>query len=306
MAANESVEIKSEIDGAVEEINFEEGHKVKKGQLLMSVDKSKLEAALAQSEANLKMAETTSKRYETLIETRAISTQEFDQAQADLAGNRATVDLMKAQLNDATVEAPFDGVMGARMVSLGQFIVKGTSISFLINDNPMKAEFRVSERYLSRIKEKQTIELAIAAYPNEKFKGEVYFIDPQIDELTRTALIKARVPNPDGKLRRGMFANLELIVNVREKAIVIPETALIPKGDVVTVFIIDSEGKAQPRPVKIGLRQGGIVEVTSGLAAGEKVITEGFQKVGPGSKVVPKAPPAEGTATENKEETLPK
>jgi membrane fusion protein, multidrug efflux system len=303
MAANESVEIKSEIDGAVEEINFDEGHRVKKGQLLISVDKSKLEASLAQAEANLKMAETTSKRYETLIETRAVSTQEFDQTQADLAGNKATVDLMKAQLNDAAIEAPFDGVMGARQVSLGQFIAKGASISFLINDNPMKAEFRVPERYLSRVKEKQAIELAIAAYPNEKFKGEVYFIDPQIDEMTRTALIKARVPNPDGKLRRGMFANLELIVNVREKAVVIPEIALIPQGEKTSVFVIDAESQAQPRPVKIGIRQAGNAEIIDGLKAGEKVIIEGFQKVGPGSKVVPKEPQAEGA--EKTEEAVP-
>jgi membrane fusion protein, multidrug efflux system len=303
MAANESVEIKSEIDGAVEEIKFEEGQRVEKGELLISVDKSKLEASLAQAEANLHMAETTSKRYETLIATQAVSKQEYDQSRADLAANKATADLMKAQLNDATIEAPFDGVMGARLVSIGQFIAKGTSISSLINDNPMKAEFRVPERYLGRVKEKQQIELSIAAYPNEKFKGEVYFIDPQIDEVTRTALIKALVPNPDGKLRRGMFANLELIVNVRKSAIVIPEIALIPQGDNTSVFVIDGESTAQPRPVKVGIRQAGNAEITDGLKAGEKVIIEGFQKVGPGSKVVPKPPQAEGA--EKTEEAMP-
>jgi len=302
MAANESVEIKSEIDGAVEEINFEEGQKVKKGQLLISVDKSKLEATLAQAEANMKMAETTNTRYESLIETRAISKQEFDQAQSSVAANRAAVDLNKAQLKEATITAPFDGVMGDRRVSLGQFVTKGTILTFLINDDPMKAEFYIPERYLSRVKEGQTIELTIAAYPNEKFKGEVYFIDPQIDELTRTALIKARVPNADGKLRRGMFANLELIVNVRENAIMIPDMALIAQGEQVSVFAIDAESQAQPKVVKVGLRQAGMAEILSGLQAGDKVIIEGFQKIGPGSKVVPKAPSSEGAGTEKKEE----
>lgn len=290
MAANESVEIKSEIDGVVEEINFEEGQSVEKGQLLIAVDKSKLEASLAQAEASLKLAETTAKRYQGLIESQAISKQEFDQAQANLEAAKASADLVKAQLKDATIEAPFNGVMGKRLISIGQFITKGASITFLINQNPMKAEFRIPEKYLSRLKEKQTIEIVVAAYPEETFKGEVYFIDPQIDDLTRTALVKAYVPNTDGKLRVGMFANLDLIINVQQDAIVIPETALIPNGDAVSVFVIDAESKAEARPVEVGIRMAGSVEITSGLQAGEKVIIEGFQKLGPGSKVTPREP----------------
>lgn len=292
MAANESVEIKSEIDGAIEEINFEEGQKVEKGQLLIAIDKRKLEASLAQADANLKLAETTGKRYQSLIDSQAISKQEFDQAQADLEANKAAADLVKAQLKDATIEAPFAGIMGERLVSVGQFITKGDSLTFLINQDPMKAEFRIPEKYLGRLKEKQTIEIAVAAYPKDTFKGEVYFIDPQIDAVTRTALVKALVPNPDGKLRVGMFANLDLIVNVRENAVVIPETALIPKDEDLSVFVIDAESKAQPKPVKAGIRMAGLVEMTSGIAAGEKVITEGYQKIGPGSNVIPRDPDA--------------
>jgi|CXWL01.1.fsa_nt_gi membrane fusion protein (multidrug efflux system) len=288
MAANESVEIKSEIDGAIEEIKFEEGQNVEKGQLLIAVDKSKLEASLAQAEANLKLAETTGKRYQSLVESQAISKQEFDQAQGSLEAARASADLVRAQLRDATIEAPFAGVMGERLISVGQFITKGASLTFLISQNPMKAEFHIPEKYLGRLKEKQTIEIAVAAYPNEVFKGEVYFIDPQINALTRTALVKALVPNLDRKLRVGMFANLDLIVNVREDAIVIPETALIPKDEEVSVFVIDAESKAQPRLVKVGIRMADFVEILSGLAADEKVITEGFQKIGPGSKVTPR------------------
>ncbi len=288
MAANESVEIKSEIDGAVEEIKFEEGQKVEKGQLLIAIDKSKLEASLAQAEANFKLAQTTGKRYQSLVESQAISKQEFDQAQGSLEAAKASADLVKAQLRDATIEAPFEGVMGERLISVGQFITKGASLTFLINQNPMKAEFRIPEKYLGQLKEKQTIEITVAAYPKEIFKGEVYFIDPQIDAITRTALVKALVPNTDGKLRVGMFANLDLIVNVREDAVVIPETALIPKDEEVSVFVIDAESKAQPRIVKVGIRMAGSVEIISGLAVGEKVITEGFQKIGPGSKVTPR------------------
>lgn len=292
MAANESVEIKSEIDGVIEELNFEEGQKVKKGQVLVAVDKSKLQASLAQAEASLKLAQTTGTRYQSLIESQAISKQEFDQAQANLEAAKATADLVKAELQDATIEAPFDGVIGERKVSTGQFITKGSSITFLINQDPMKAQFRIPEKYLGQLEQKQTIEITVAAYPDEIFKGEVYFIDPQIDDLTRTALVKAIVQNTDGKLRVGMFANLQLIVHVRNNAVVIPETALIPKDEDVSVFVIDAESKAQLRPIKVGIRMAGTVEVVSGLEEGEKVITEGFQKIGPGSKVTPRDPNA--------------
>lgn len=290
MAANESVEIKSELDGAVEEINFEEGQTVEKGRVLIAIDKSKLEASLAQAEANFKLAETTAKRYQSLIESQAISKQEFDQAQANLEAAKASADLVRAQLKEATIEAPFAGVMGERLISNGQFISMGTSLTYLISQNPMKAEFNIPEKYLSQLKEKQAIEITVAAYPKEVFKGQVYFIDPQIDTLTRTALIKALVPNDDGKLRVGMFANLDLIVNVREDAVVIPETALIARGEAVSVFVIDAESKAEARPVEVGIRMAGFVEITSGLKPGEKVIVEGFQKIGPGSKVAPRDP----------------
>lgn len=284
LAANESVEIKSEIDGRVEEIGFEEGQKVKKDQVLFKINEQKLQASLAQAQANLTLAETTARRYQALIESQAISRQEFDQATAALDANKAELELIKAQREDATILAPFDGVMGQRLVSVGQFISKGTSLSFLISQDPVKAEFKVPERYLSQVKEGQAIDIRVAAYPDDVFSGEVYFIDPKIDESTRTALLKARVPNPEGKLRPGMFSNLDLIVATR-RAIVIPETALIIKGDAISVFVVDEKNTAHLRPVKAGLRLAGMVEIAEGLNEGEIVVTEGFQKLMEGAGV---------------------
>lgn len=286
LAANESVEIKSEIDGRVEEIGFEEGQKVKKDQVLFKINEQKLQASLAQAQAqaNLTLAETTARRYQALIESQAISRQEFDQATAALDANKAELELIKAQREDATILAPFDGVMGQRLVSVGQFISKGTSLSFLISQDPVKAEFKVPERYLSQVKEGQAIDIRVAAYPDDVFSGEVYFIDPKIDESTRTALLKARVPNLEGKLRPGMFSNLDLIVATR-RAIVIPETALIIKGDAISVFVIDEKHTAHLRPVKAGLRLAGMVEIAEGLNEGEIVVTEGFQKLMEGAGV---------------------
>jgi len=285
LQADESIEIKNQIAGVIEEIGFDEGQAVKKGQLLFMIDAAKLKASLLQIQSNLSLAQTTYDRLSTLIKANAISQQEYDQAQAELSSRKADIELMNAQIKEAVITASFDGVMGERKVSLGQFVNQGTTLTYLIQQNPMKAEFRIPERFLGEIKDGQGIEVRVAAYPQESFLGEVYFIDPQVEELTRTALIKAKLPNPDGKLKRGMFANLNLIVSIREKALVVPETAIIPKGDSFFVFVVDADNKAQMKPVKVGVRMVGKAEIAEGLSVGENVIIEGYQKIGPGSVV---------------------
>ena len=285
LAADEVIEIKNQTPGLIEQIGFEEGQKVQKGQMLIMIDARKLNASLAQAEANLGLAQTTFDRLSSLIKAGAVSQQEFDQAKSDLEAQKAEVDLIKAQLKETVITAAFTGVMGERKVSTGQFVDQGTILTYLISQDPIKAEFRVPERFLGQLMEGQTIQVMVAAYPQEQFEGQVYFIDPQVEEQTRTALVKAKLPNPDGKLRRGMFANLDLIVAVRSEALVVPETALIPKGEEVYVFVVDEENKAQKKSVKVGLRLAGKAEIIEGLSAGENVIAEGYQKVGPGSPV---------------------
>ncbi|MCR4337289.1 MAG: efflux RND transporter periplasmic adaptor subunit, partial [Candidatus Omnitrophica bacterium] len=239
LAADEVVEIKNQIAGLIEQIGFEEGQAVKKGQMLFMIDARKLNASLAQAEANSGMAQTTFDRLSSLIDAGAISQQEFDQAKSDLEAKKAEIELIQAQLKETVISASFDGVMGERKVSIGQFVNQGTTLTYLISQDPMKAEFRLPERFLGQMKEGQTIQMTVAAYPDDVFEGQVYFIDPQVEEQTRTALIKAKVPNSDGKLRQGMFANLDLIVSIRSEALTIPETALIPKGEDVFVFVVD-------------------------------------------------------------------
>ncbi len=285
LQADESIEIKNQIAGVIEQIGFAEGQVVKQGQVLFVIDAGKLKASLAQAQANLGLAQTTFDRLSTLIKAGAISQQEFDQASSDLEARKAQVDLMKAQLKETQITASFDGVTGDRKVSIGQFVNQGTLLTTLIKQDPMKAEFHIPERFLGQLKEAQSIEVTVAAYPDEIFKGEVYFIDPQVDELNRTALVKAKIPNPDGKLVRGMFANLNLIVSIRQQALVVPETALIMKNDDVFVFAVDRENKAQMKKVKVGLRMVGKAEILEGLTAAENVIVEGYQKIGPGSLV---------------------
>jgi membrane fusion protein (multidrug efflux system) len=258
---------------------------VERGQMLFMIDAGKLKASLAQAEANLALAKTTFDRLSSLIKVGAISQQEFDQAKSDLEAKKAEVDLIKAQLKEAVITAAFDGVMGERKVSIGQFVNQGTPLTYLIKQDPMKAEFRVPERFLGQLKDRQSIEVTVAPYPEEKFEGEVYFIAPQVNEQTRTALVKAKLSNKEGKLRSGLFANLDLIVNIRSRALVVPEIALIPRGEDVFVFVVDQESKAQMKKVEVGLRLAGRAEIVSGVSVGEKVIVEGYQKIGPGSPV---------------------
>lgn len=285
LESNESVEIRSEIGGTVERINFEEGQRVKAGDLLFQIDREKLQASFEQASANLKLAETTASRYKNLVQTKAVSQQEYDQTVATLESNRATVALAKEQLADATIVAPFDGVMGERLISVGQFVAQGTPLGSLYNKDPMKVTFHVPERHIGEIREGQAIEMKVAAFPANVYKGNVYFISPRVDQTTRTVLVKARVPNPEGQLRAGMFANLELILQVKAKAILIPETALIIKGDTVSVYTVGEDDVVALKPVRVGLRREGMVEIVSGLEPEEVVVTEGYQKIGPGSKV---------------------
>jgi len=295
LTGEEYVDIKSETDGAVRVIHFDEGQYVKKDEVLVELDQEKLRAALAQAQADLKLAASTTERYAALLQSQAVAQQEADQAQATWSSTKALVDRLTAELDDATIKAPFAGITGAKLLSVGQFIPRGTSITTLIDTDPMKLEFRIPERFIGQIKSQQAVKLTTAAYPDAPFTGEVYFIDPQIDAATRSVLLKARVPNKDSRLRHGMFADVELIVQVRPQAVVIPETAILYQGELAFVYAIDAEQKAQMRPVKIGVRLPNLAEIVEGVASGEQVVVEGHQKLFPGVKVMPKpleAPPA--------------
>ena len=294
--ANEMVEIKSEVDGVVQELPFQEGQKVKKGDLLVQLDETKLAATLAQAEANFKLSQANFERSKQLFEDKLISTQEFDQNAAVYQANQANLDLVRRQLRDAKIFAPFEGVVSSRQVSPGQIISKNTIITWLIDSDPVKVEFHVPEKFLGQVKEKQKIEIQVEAFPDQKFTGEVFFVSPYVDPTNRTALIKAYIPNPETTLKPGMFANLDLTLVVRENSTVIPEAAVtqILTNSQAMVIAVDESGTAQLRKIKTGVRLVGGIEVVEGLKAGERVIVEGLQKVVPGAPVRIAPPP--GTA----------
>jgi len=297
IAANESVEVKCEADGVVAEIRFEEGQRVAKGALLVALDETKFQATLAEAEANQKLAEANFKRARQLAEGKLISQAEFEQASATFTMNEATVELRRRNLRDARILAPFAGTVGARLVSPGQVISRQSTLTSLVDLETVKVEMNIPERNLGQVAVGQKIRFRVDAYPKESFEGDVYFVSPQLDRATRTALVKARVPNPDGRLRAGMFAKLDLAIRLRDDALVVPEPALLSNGDAFSVFVVTPQTNAVLRPVKVGLRLAGKAEVLSGLTNGEVVVVEGHQKLFPNAPV--KLAPAASAAAYN-------
>ncbi len=291
IVANEMVEIKAETEGTVEEINFNEGQRVEKGALLLKLDESKPAASLAQSEANHMLAHSNFERAKQLHRDKLISQQDFDQASASFSASEATILLMRRQLKDARIYAPFAGMTGSRQISPGQVISRNQTLTWLVDLDVVKVEVTIPEKYLSQVRLGMPLDFSVAAFSGKPFHGEVYFISPQLDEGTRTALVKARIPNPDGALKAGMFASLDLKLRIKEDALLIPEPALVSGSDAVTVFTIDSKSTAVMKRVKVGLRLAGKVEILDGVAAGERVVVEGTQKLYPGA-AVKLAPPA--------------
>lgn len=285
IVADEIVEIQSEIEGVVEKIAFEEGTRVEQGDLLFQIDAVKLSSEVAEAEANFRLAEANLKRAEELLKSKTISSKEYDQAISTYRATQATLERAKQRLDDAHLRAPFAGIVGARLVSAGQRVSVGQTLTSIVNLATVKAEFSVPGRYLGDLAEGAGVRLRVDAYPDEVFDGKIFFISPRVDPATRTVLVKARVNNENRKLIHGMLAAVDVGISSRPNALLIPETAVIQRRDQQAVFVVADGDMAELRPVKTGLRLKGEVEILEGLSQGELVITEGTQKIGPGSPV---------------------
>lgn len=290
--ANETVDLQAEVDGRVTAIHFEEGQRVEAGQLLVDLDSTEVEARLAEAEASARWEQSKWERASELLKNRTMSQQEADEAKAQFDMANARVLQVKKQLLDMKIKAPFSGVIGARQISPGQVISRMNpgrgvqTIATLSDIDPVKVEGNLPERFLAQAKAGSKYQLSIAAFPGEKFEGELYFVAPHVDPVNRTVLVKARVPNPDLRLKPGMFASAELSLRVKDDAIVIPEAALMPQGERFAVIVVGAEMTAEMRPVKPGVRLAGRAEIVEGLNEGELVVVEGWQKTRPGGKVI--------------------
>ena len=287
--SNEAVVIAAEISGRVTEIAFTEGHRAKAGQVLVRLDRSILEAQRDGAEASLTLSRANRERSDLLLKDEAISQREWEEASAQWRLDEANLRLAQAQLDKTVLRAPFDGVLGLRHVSVGEYVQPGHPIISLDDTDRLKNDFRVPEAYSSSLRVGQTVQLQVDAVPGRVFSGKVYAIDPKVDAAGRNLLVRAMVPNPDRSLRPGMFTQVRLVIEEKPNALMIPEQALISMGGGQIVYKV-VDGKVEEAPVTVGLRRRGLAEITKGLEPGDTVITAGQIKVRPGSpvKVAPK------------------
>jgi membrane fusion protein (multidrug efflux system) len=188
------------------------------------------------------------------------------------------------QLEKAHIVAPFSGIVGLRHVSVGEYITAGQGLVNLEAIDPVKADFRVPEKFLPAIRVGQTIRVKVDAFPGDEFEGKVYAIDPRLDVSGRALLVRALVPNRDRRLRPGLFVRVTVLLRLKDDALSVPEQSIVPQGDSQFVFKI-VDGKVHLTKVVTGTRREGRVEIVEGLSVGDQVVTAGQLKIRDGSAV---------------------
>ena len=286
LQSNESVRLSAEIAGRIDHIAFAEGQTIAKGATLVQLDAAIPKAQLDQAEASRALSEVNYKRAEALLKDRAIAQRERDEAYAQWQLDEASLRLAKAQWQKTCILAPFSGTLGLRQVSVGDYIQPGQALVNLEDVSKLKVEFRIPEKFSAQVKVGQQVRLTADAFADRTFIGKVYAIEPLLEEKSRSLVVRGLLENRDGALRPGQFVQVLLGVATRAEALFIPEQALIAQPKAQMVFKV-VEGAAQMVPVQTGMRKKGWIEVTSGLAVGDVVITGGHQKIGPGSPVQP-------------------
>ena len=277
LRSEESVMLRSEVVGRIKEINFKEGSPVAKGQVLFRLDDAVARAELEQVKANLSLSQSQSSRASSLHAEGYVSKQFRDEAANALKVQQAAVQLAQARLDKTVITAPFEGVVGLRTVSVGDYVSAGQDLAPLEAIRLLKADFRLPELYVSKVQLGQRIELRFDALPGKTRSGEVYAISPLVDAGGRSILVRALVANQDGLLRPGMFARIQLLVQ-EGKALVVPEAAVVSSGQGHLVYRIEN-GRAARTDITIGERRDGLVEVLQGLENGDQVLVAGLQRV---------------------------
>lgn len=295
LRSNESVVVRPELAGRIVQFNFDEGQKVRKGQLLVQLDATVPRAELVQMQAALSLAKSNYERAQELFKRNAGTERALDEARAKLRNDEAAVRLAEARLEKYALSAPFDGVIGLRKVSIGDFVNAGADLVNLEQIDPLKVDFRVPEVFLASLRVGQRIAVTVDALPGREFGGEVYAIDPLVDASGRAVVIRARIANPDDTLRPGLFARVSLVVDEKLEAVFVPEQSLVPVNDQLFVFkVVDGPqgGKVVAfTKVKLGERRKGEAEVVEGLKPGDVVVTAGLLKVRDGMPVQILPPP---------------
>jgi membrane fusion protein (multidrug efflux system) len=282
--SNEEVQVRSQVSGQIEKIAFGEGARVARGAVLVKINDDELQAQLSRAKSRTAIAEQQAERQKQLFEKQFISQEEYNNAINELNVVRADGQLIEAQIAKSEITAPFDGTIGLRFVSEGSYVSPATVITTLQDNARMKVDFTIPEKYARMIGKGDSIRFSVQTR-QESYSARIYSTDSRIDPATRTLRVRAATVNPGGVLLPGAFASVVVSLNPR-KALTVPAYALIPELRGNKVFVCRG-GKAESRPVVIGERSNDRVEIASGLAAGDTLITSGILQLRPGMDVTP-------------------
>lgn len=268
---DEEVELSFETTGKVVGIYFKEGTRVNKGELLAKINDKPLQAQLLKLQAQLKLTQEREFRQRQLLDRDAISQESYDQVATELQSLEADILLVKARISETELIAPFDGIVGLRLISEGAFASTQTKIVRLVKTNPLKIEFSIPERYSGEITPGFPITFELDGI-SKTFTAKVYAVDPKVDVNTRTIRVRALYPNTNEELKPGRFASIKARLSQIENTIAIPTQAIIPEMEGEKVFTYKN-GKANEVRVKLGLRTESLVQITEGLNIGDTVLT---------------------------------
>ncbi|MET0066682.1 MAG: efflux RND transporter periplasmic adaptor subunit [Candidatus Thiodiazotropha sp.] len=285
LKANESVELTSNVTEMVTAIHFDDGQRVDRDQVLVEMTSREEHALLEEARANLEEAKRQFNRVRRL-ESQGIEAQSLlDQRRREVDTARARLAAIESRLADRLIKAPFSGVLGLRNISVGALVETGDRISTLDDDRVMKLEFAVPSTYLASLAPGLPIRARARAFGERVFEGEIKAIDSRVDPVNRSLLVRAVLPNPERILKPGLLMTVELLRN-RRQTLVIPESALMPKGREHYVMRLQGEPpQAEKLRIVIGSRRAGEVEVLEGLSEGDRVITHGMEKAREGEPV---------------------
>lgn len=283
LLADESVELTAEASGKITAIQFEEGKRVQKGDLLVQINDAELRAERTRLQHQLQLAADRAERQKRLLKEGGISQEEYDATFNEVEVLKAELEGVQARLDKTQIRAPFSGVVGLRMVSEGAYVTPQAQITTLSRLDPLKVQFAVPEKYAPRVRAGQSISFQVRGI-EQTLSGQVYATDVAVEDETRTLQLRARTDNPDGTLRPGMFADVQITLGTIDDAITVPSFAVTPTLDGQRVFVAEN-GTAQQRNITLGIRTDSLVQVTDGLALGDTVITSGIQSLRAGLPV---------------------
>mgnify|MGYP003344663140 CR=1 FL=1 len=285
--AAEAVTIVSEIDGAVKAIPFEEGSAIRKGGLICQLDDAQLAGELERAKALYQQSRENHERVKSVVEQKAGAPQDLDDAAAAMKVAEANLSVAQARYAKAHIVAPFDGIIGARRVSVGTFLRAGQPITELANLDQIRVNFSAPERYVSRLQRGARVVVSTTAYPGYELTGTIIAVEPILDVTTRNVRVVARLANPGRKFRSGMSANVAAILGERASAVTIPSEAVFATGDQSFVYTVKPDSTVARIAVTLGSRTAADVEIVKGLAAGMSVVRAGHQKLFEGARVIP-------------------